>query len=403
MRNLLLLALAIFIAGCSGSKLEPLDSPVELKSFTPRLEVKRVWAGQMGGGVGREFLKLPPLLEGERIYAANYLGEVAAFDSQTGKRLWNVELQSKVSAGVGNGGDLLLLGADDEVIALSKEDGSVVWRSTVSSEVLVEPVHAGDIIIVRSVDGTVEALNADSGDRLWSFAETVPTLSLRGLSRPIVYGDGVLVGFASGRMAALRLSDGQMYWQSNVGVPRGRTELERLIDVDAHFEVADGVIYAASYQGKVAALVAASGEVMWSRDISSYSGVALDTRYVYVSDERGDLWALSRANGAALWKQDVVHGRRLSAPVTQGRFIVVGDYEGYLHWFDREDGHLAGRVHIGDSGASFNQAEGQSYHSYSEERGVQVAPLVDADMVYAYDKRGTLAAFRVSVISAEVQ
>lgn len=375
-----LIFLLSLLAGCS-SGIDPIEPPSELTGFEPRLQAKTMWSRQVGSGVDETFLRLQPLIDGERLYAASLNGEVAAFGAFDGKRLWQRELHKVISAGPGEGADLLLLGGDAELLALDKATGEPRWHSSLSSEVLGRPVMAAGRVLVHTIDGILSALDATNGESLWRHHEKVPTLSLRGSGSPLVVGDNVLLGTSTGKVVALSLTTGALRWEATVASPRGRNELERMVDVDAQMVTADGVLYAAAYQGRVAALNLATGQVVWSRDISSHSGLLLDDETLYLSDEFGDLWAIASNNGATRWKQPVLHRRSLSAPAQQGRYLIVGDFDGYLHWLDKEDGKLAARVRI-DGGGS----------------GVLATPLVEGTRVYAYGMNGTLSAFEVSVL-----
>ena len=378
------LGAVLLLAACSGSSLEPLNQPVPLSDFTPRVDTQLAWVKQLDQGIDRDYLRLRPLIDGERVFAADKDGQVIAYDSRNGDRQWQQRLQRSITAGPGDGVNSLFIGSEEEVIALDKSDGHELWHTSVSSSVLVEPVLAGELVIVRSVDGRVHALDRYSGAKRWEFNQPVPTLSLQGLSRPLVMDQAVIIGFANGHVVALGRDNGQLYWESSAGTPHGRTELERLSDVDADLIASDGVLYAASYHGKVSAMILGTGEMLWSRALSSYTGMAMDSKNLYVTDENGDLWALSRRNGAALWKQDVLHGRTLSTPVLQGRFVVVGDYAGYLHWFDKEEGHLVGRAQVKDWDDAFFPGQKPFVTHYPTKRDVLARPPVAGQEHHAW-------------------
>lgn len=383
------------LAGCGGSSLETIDPPAPLTAVVPELEVSPQWVVRLGKGVERYFVKLPPLLDAGRLYGANLQGDVAAFDARSGARLWRTDLATPLYAGPGDGGDVVLLGGNEEVIALAKRDGSVAWRVAVGNEVLATPVRAADTVIARTVDGKVHAIDVRTGNIRWRFSQDVPSLTLRGIAAPLVAGDMVVCGFANGKVVALSLADGSQRWEAVTAVPRGRNELERMVDVDAQLAVRGDQLYAASYHGHLVALSLASGQMLWSRDISSWSGIAGADDALYVSDEKGDLWALSARNGATLWRQTALHARRLAPPVVQGDYLVVGDYDGYLHWLAREDGHLAARVRNEDWDYYWPVPSGEPVSDYPEHRAILAPPVVAGDSVYAMDTRGVLAVFQI--------
>ncbi|MGM0593894.1 MAG: outer membrane protein assembly factor BamB [Pseudomonadota bacterium] len=403
MKRLLALTPLLLLSACSSS-IDPVEPPAELTPIaTPALEVSHRWVREIGQGSKRQHLKLAPLVDGERLFVANRSGRVAAYAGADGEKLWQVELDAVVNAGPGGGDEQLLLGGDAEVIALDKADGSLRWRTAVSSEVLSIPQQRAGVVVVHSVDGNITALEADSGERLWQHREAVPTLSLRGAGDPVMLEDGVLAGTANGKVVALSLEEGEPVWENVVAQPRGRTELERMVDVDAELAVAEGVVYASSYQGNLAAIALASGETLWNREIGSASGITLDEDNLYLSDTDGNVWALSRRNGGTMWKQDALLRRALTTPVQQGNYVIVGDYAGHLHWLHKEDGSLAARSRVqtfeeywppGDVLETVYDA------AYPEDRALLLAPAVEGVKVFGLDKRGVLDAFEVSPVDS---
>ncbi len=395
MRVLTIVAATLLLAACGSSSVLPVEPPAELTSFKPELDVEALWARQLGKGVDKHFIKLAPLVERDRVYAANRKGLVEAFALPDGARQWSADLASAINAGPGDGGDLLLFGSDAEVIAVGKSDGAERWRAPVSSEVLAAPVRRGNVVVAHAVDGTVFGLDAGDGHVLWRYSQQVPLLSLRGVGEPQIEGGIVVIGFANGRLAALTVAEGRLIWEQALSVARGRTELERMVDVDGRLVVNQGVVYAAGYQGRIAALALDSGRLLWTREFSSYTGIAAGQSELYVTDADGNLWALARSNGGTLWKQTALHGRRLSAPAIQGNAVVVADYQGYVHWLSRDDGHLMARSRVEDWNALFPLPQDYDPFPYKEDRAVLAAPRVVDDHVYAMDKRGALDAFWV--------
>lgn len=396
MKPLFPLALVLMVlAGCGGSSLETIEPPAPLGDFQAELTVTPQWVVRLGKGADRYFVKLPPLLDAGRVYGANIAGDVAAFDARSGARLWRNRLETPLYAGPADGGDVVLLGGREEVIALNKRDGRLAWRINVGNEVLAAPLRAGDTVIARTVDGRLHALDVRTGTSRWRFSQDVPALSLRGISTPLVTGETVVSGFANGKVVAVSLADGSQRWEAVTAVARGRNELERMVDVDAHLSVRGDLLFAASYHGHLVALSLANGQMLWSRDISSWTGTAAADDAVYVTDEKGDLWAIAGRNGATLWKQTALHARRLSVPVVQGDYLVIGDYDGYLHWIARDDGRIAARVRVEDWDYYWPLPSDEPENNYREERTLLATPVVAGDTVYAMDKRGVLAVFQV--------
>ncbi len=380
--TLLLLGSLTLVSGCTaiGNLFDDSDTtaePAELVEFDPTIKVRTVWQRDVGSGAGRLFLKLRPAVDGDRVYAATRDGRIRAFDARTGESIWDTDTDSPLSGGPGVGDGLVLLGTSDgEVLALGEKDGEIAWRARVSSEVLSSPVARGGIAVARTVDGKLFGLSTDDGTRLWVYDRTTPVLTLRGTSSPALAEGAAVAGFDNGRVVAVALSNGQPLWETRVAVPRGRTELERMVDIDADPIIAGNAVYAVTYQGQIAALEVFSGEVIWRRDMSSHAGLGVGPVNLYVTDDSSHIWALNRSNSASMWRQAKLEARRVSPPVVFGQFVVVGDLEGYVHWLRKDDGQFAARIRI-------------------DSDSIVAAPVATSFAVYVYGSGGELAALQV--------
>ncbi|MCI0400247.1 MAG: outer membrane protein assembly factor BamB [Gammaproteobacteria bacterium] len=380
----LLLMLCLFpISGCGFNTYvtnyfggeDNADPPTPLEEFDATLQVVTLWTKQAGKGEGERYLRLTPAATPERIYTADPRGEVSAFDTSNGQLLWQVDTDEQISGGPGISEGLVLVGTSEgQVLAVAEEEKKVQWETHVSSEVLAPPLIADNVALIRTVDGKIFALNARSGEQLWVYERTVPALTLRGTGGPVVAGDMVICGFASGRLVALELSAGKPIWETPVAIPSGRSELERMVDIDTTPYVVDGTVYVATIHGRIAAIDQASGRMIWNRDMSSYAGVDVDERNVYVTDDQSHIWALDRSTGTSRWKQEKLHARAATAPASIGDFIVVGDLEGYLHWMHKDDGRFVARVRAADD-------------------GIIAPPIVINNVLYAYTTGGMLGAY----------
>jgi len=342
-KRLLLLLPALLLA-CSDKG--PLREPAELSKIeAPAVRPRIVWDASPGAGSDDVHTRLRLAVEPDVVVTADVGGDVYALNPQDGRRLWQAETGARLVAGPTVAGALVLVGTlDAEVIALKRSDGSPLWRAAVSSEVMAPPASDGRVVVVRCGDGKVFGLNADTGARLWSFDRAVPPLTLRGLSAPLLNGGIAYIGLDNGRLAALRIDGGDVLWEEVVAAPSGRSELERIVDVDADPIITRDGVYAVSFGGELAAIGLPEGRVAWRRPIKSYSGVALAGNLLAVTDEDGVVWALDAQTGAAAWKQEALKFRRLSPPLAAGDYVVVADYEGYLHWLSPQDGRIVGRV-----------------------------------------------------------
>jgi outer membrane protein assembly factor BamB len=378
------LLLVTLLSGCStiskwsSSLLGGTDNsepPTELTEIEDPVRLRTLWSRDVGVGVDKQFVNLIPAVDDGRLFVADRDGRVAAMDALTGKELWEVETGAQISSGPGVGNDVLLLGTSDaEVIALSAEDGSQLWKAEVSSEVLAVPQVDIDKVIVQSADGNIVGLTLDGGEQLWIHDRSVPVLTLRGTSTPAVDQGLVVAGFANGKLVGLSAEKGFPVWEVSVAVPQGRSEIDRLVDIDGDPVIVGGVVYVATYQGNIAVIEASTGNQGWQRDMSSHVGLGVDFSQVYVTDDQSNVWALSRASGVSEWKLDRLANRKLTAPEPFEDYVAVGDFEGYVHLLSRYDGRIAGRVKV-------------------DKKGIQEQPLARDGVLYVYGNSGELSAF----------
>ena len=361
-RALVFVAAMLALAACDSKKSKKPDEPAKLTELkSPTIRVQRVWSASVGGGGQKMRLGLGLTTVNDRLYAAGFDGDVAAFDLKTGKQVWRTDTKLELSGGTGAGADLVAVGSGKGVVvALSAHDGKELWRAVVNGEILSAPAVAANEIVVRTVDGKLRALAAADGKELWTAEQQIPKLTLRGAAAPVIAHDMVISGFDNGRVLAVSLVDGATVWDSPVSPSHGRTELDRLNDIDAAVKVAGDDVFVAGFQGRAAMLAIDSGQVWWTRDVSSYRGVEVDDDQVYVSTSTGELVALTRRTGTEVWRNDTLKFRSLSAPAAVGGYVVVADLDGYVHWFDRATGTLAGRAKAGGDRAEASAAQSSS-------------------------------------------
>jgi len=345
-RNVLVLAVALALAACGlfGDDDEELK-PAELIDFDAKLPVKKLWSAKLGDDA--EFLRmaLRPVGDGNRIYAASVNGNVFAFDPENGRQIWRNKLGIGLSSGPAVGGDIVVVvAADGFVVALSAADGSERWRAYISGESLAAPLVYEGQVAVQTVDNTLTALSIYDGSKRWSMEQSTPTLTIRGSASPVQSGKLVIAGFDNGRLVAVNLETGDIEWESMLSPPSGRSDLDRLADIDGDIAIVGQDVYASGYHGRVASLAAESGQILWSRELSTYEGVTADWNNVYTTLENGELVALNRRSGAEVWRQNALLRREPTVPVSFQTTVVVGDLDGYLHFFSNVDGEPVARV-----------------------------------------------------------
>lgn len=376
-RLLLIVCPAVLIAGCGIFGDDDELPPKELLKFQATLPLKKAWSAKIGKGSEFLRLSLTPAGDGNRIYAASRDGVVSAFDPETGKRLWRVELDVPLSAGPGAGEDTVVLaGSDGALVCLAAADGREIWRLDIDGESLARPLIKNGSVVVQTIDGKLQVFSIFDGTEQWSIVQDTPRLTLRGTSSPIIAGTNVVAGFDNGRLVGTSLSTGVTAWEAMLSPPSGRSDLERLADVDGTLAIVDQDIYAAGYQGRLAAVASESGQILWARDISTHVGVDVDVANVYSLEEDGQLVALSRRNGEEVWRQDALLRREPTSPVVFDNAVAVGDFEGYVHLFSTIDGRPVARVRAGKG-------------------MISGAPVVIGNKLYVQSESGSLDAYVV--------
>lgn len=352
-RKLVLFAVAVALGGCGLFGDDDELEPAELIDFEPTLRIDRVWSKKLGSG--NEFLRLAlrPAGDGSRVYAASRNGRVYALDPANGRELWQVDLDVELSAGPGVGGGLVVIvSSDGEVITLEATDGTERWRTTVDGESLATPAIASGNVIVQTVDNRLRAIDAYTGAERWTLIKDMPLLTMRGTTSPVILGSNVVTGFDNGRLVAVDIDSGDIEWETLLAPPSGRSDLERLADIDGAIAAVGQDLYAAGYQGRIAAVAAESGQLLWASEISSYEGVSADWTSLYTTQDNGTVIAMSRRNGAETWRQEALLRREATLAVPFDTTVVVGDLDGYLHFFSNIDGEPAARERFGNEAIS---------------------------------------------------
>ena len=373
-------AVALLAAACSKDK--DIDTPAVLTPINATLKVEHVWSSKVADKNAKVLrLGLGLAVEGDRVFAAGYKGEVIAYNINNGHEIWRTKVKKTPFSGgpaVGNG--LVAVGTSEgEVVALGAADGKQRWRVRLNGEILAAPAVSDRAVAVRTVDGKLRALSPADGHELWTQEQQVPRLSLRGTSSPVIAGDLTLCGFDNGKVIAVNMNDGSLQWEATIAPPHGKTELERLDDVDSSPLVSGQNVFTVGFQGKVAMLALDTGQVWWQHDSSSYRGIALDDDALYVAGADGSVVALRRRTGAEIWRQKALLHRGLSAVALTGNAVVTADFQGNIHWLDKATGELAARVQSGKV-------------------RVSNPPVVSGNMVVVINDAGRISAFRTTPI-----
>lgn len=352
-----LMLASVMLAGCSSlsgigetvsgwwSKDDNAEPPTPLQEFQSHLEVQTLWSAKPVSGGGDLHVSLQAGVGKDHLYVADIKGRISALSRNDGDEVWTVDTKTELTAGPGYGEGLVLVGSvDGKLLALNADDGVKRWEASLSSEVVAPPRAANGVVVARSGDGRLFAFDVLDGRRLWIYTRPVPVLTLRGASQALILDGAVYGGFADGKLVALDVKTGKVIWEARIAEAHGRSDLERMVDIDSNIIIANGGIHVATFQGRVATVLQKDGRPIWGRDMSVYAGLAIDRDTLYVTDAKGHVWALDRRSGNSLWKQDKLQARGVTGPAVIGEYIAVGDFEGYIHWLDRLDGSFVART-----------------------------------------------------------
>jgi len=371
-----ILALTTLLTACSAFfDTDNTPTPTPLAAYKQEIAPKLLWSTHVGrGAASHDSLKMSPSVGETAIFTASSNGTVTAVEKADGRRRWQTNIKWDITTGPGVGDGIVVIGTrHGEVMALQQTDGQQRWRTTVPGEIIANPAVGGGLVIVKAIDGFTRALSVQDGHEVWAFQQNEPNMILRGASTPLIRDHSVIAGYANGNLAKLDLRDGQLLWQQPMATPTGAFAIQRMIDIDADPILFQHHLYVATYQGRISSLDWTSGRILWTHDISSYTGMAADDNAVYLSDTEGTLWKFHADDGVVNWHDYTLRYRVISGPALIGHYVVVGDAEGYLHWLNKQDGHVADRISLGSA--------------------IYAAPISENGVLYALTNKGSLAAY----------
>lgn len=392
----LVLLCAFAMSGCSWFSKKTGNEPMELVDFKETLDLDKIWKRGIGEGQNKGFSSLTPALDGDAIYAVDYEGLVVAVDNKTGKKLWTRKVNKsqqglwawlksffvaddpnrQIVGGIAAENGLLLVATyAGEVMALSKETGDELWRKQLPGEVVSAPRTNGSVVAAQTVNGKLFAIDAKTGEQLWFYDNPPPVLTLRGTPSPIVTDTAIYAGFSNGRVMAFNPANGLILWEQRIASPKGRSELERMVDIHSSPLIKDGVIYVGTYQGRVSALARGTGKALWGQDASTSENLALSADKLFVAHADGKLVAYNSTTGEQLWSNDKMLRRGLNGPQVFGDYVAVVDFKGYMHVVNQSDGEFVARTRI-------------------DRKGARAPMLTDGETLYVFTNRGKLIAYR---------
>ena len=373
MKRLLIASCIAVLAACSSN--DDVDlKPADLVDFKPTIKLDRLWSRDVGAGAGKTYTLLPIAVDKDLIFAVDVEGQVTALNRENGKRVWEVELDATVASGVGARDRKVFVGTvKGDVIALDAQTGDEVWRVKVSSEVLAPPQSNGSEVAVQTLDGRIYGLSAADGRQLWMSDSSIPALTLRGTSTPLITPSSVYAGFPTGKVVSFDVTDGTVQWEQRVAAAQGRSELERVIDINAAPIIVGDLLYSVSYQGRLVALSRSSGQGLWAQQASSFNNMSAGMGHIYITDADDSVKAYDPQSGELMWENDQLARRQIGAPQVFGEYVAVADFAGYVHVMNQSDGEFVARRKVDGDGVR--------------------TPMVSVDgVLYVYGNSGDLVA-----------
>jgi outer membrane protein assembly factor BamB len=380
-RKLLGVSVMALMTGCSTlSSMNPFaakdkgTNPAPLVELKGSMAVRTAWKVDIGKAAGYTF---SPTLVDNSVLVAGADGALARVEVATGRELWRVRATSGLSSSAGSDGTIIAIGADKGGLLTYDMNGKPLWTAQVSSEVLSAPLVSQGVVVVRSIDNRIVAFDAATGAQKWTVQRVAPVLTLRNAPGMVVTGKDVLIAQPGGKLLSITLATGAQRWEVAVGESRGATELDRVTDIGGNPVLFEGDVCAVTFQGRVGCFDAATGAARWTKELSSNGGVAVDQRFVFAVDDKGSVYAFNRDTGASAWKNDKLAFRSPSTPVSYGRAVAVGDYQGYIHFMSREDGAFLARVATVDSPITSQPIVAGSNLIFQSQSGIVTAIAVE--------------------------
>lgn len=379
--QIFLLTFTVFLSGCGvfGDK----DNTPKPTALVPIVETAKFhlrWSANTGRGAQKYDLRLKPAIVDDKIFVADFKGQVTAYDVTTGKLRWRMQSKMPLSSGISVDHAVLAAGTSDaRLLILNQSDGRILQTISTSNEILANPAIAKNKVLAQSIDGNLQAFDLRTGQAIWTHKQGAPALMLRGGSTPqVTEKSAVIAGFSDGKLVMLTLSDGHVIWEREIAFAKGTSVVERMVDIDSDPVIDGNTVYVATYQGQIAALSLESGRILWQRDISVYAGIGANSTTVFATDTNGKLWAFDKHSGSIKWQQENLLHRNPTGPTVAGNLLFVGDQEGYVHAVSTEDGHIIARHQL-------------------DNNPIVVAPMVYQSVIYVFASNGKLAAYQLNV------
>lgn len=354
-------------------------------------KLQKAWSSSIGaGGDRRTPLTAQPVVAEGLVFTLDTEGQVTAFDLSSGKKKWR---QSVVPRGeedtgaVGGGlahalGKLFVTSGYKYLVAINPATGSMLWKTSIPSPARAAPTVMDDRVYLITLDNRMMVFSASDGTPSWSYAGVSETTNLLGSAAPAADQSIVVLPLSSGQIFGLRPENGQIAWEDNLSAVRRSGSLSSIADIRGLPVIDQGVVYAASYSGRMVAIDQVTGERLWQRELGSAETpwAAGDTIFVVTSEQQ--LTALTRNGGEIRWvmqlpkyhKNDKDKPIVWSGPVLAGGRLIVAGSGGMMLEIDAQDGKVLHERKLGGDAV--------------------IAPVVAGNTLLVLTENGDLTAWR---------
>lgn len=337
----------MFLSGCSDKS--KVIKPNKLVDYNQKAKAELKWYVDSGDGNEGQYLQMGPTLKNKVVYTVNFKGTVTAIQATEGRIIWQKDLQADLSASPAISGEFVFAGGvDGYLYALDKKSGKKKWQVQLASSLYAQPALYKDYLVVLTHDGTVQSYDKKTGDLLWQYRVPTPSLTLLGNAAPTIFNQQVLAGMANGELWAFELDSGQPEWNRVITKSQGNSEVSGMVDILTQPVIYQNKIYVGSYQGNIVAINTNSLNKVWQKPYPTYHNFAYDKQRLYATRSNSFIAAFNHLNGQKQWENKQLRGRSVTQPELIGDYIAVGDNQGYIHFFDKQNGQYIERIRVDD-------------------------------------------------------
>ena len=354
--------IGLFLSGCFFGPVQELHDQIEETYFgndfvdtpTPleelksdvRVDIKEIWSENIGEHNGNN---LDIFYIDDFIYVATSDGTIKKIDSKSGNKSWEKNIDLTITSGISGSSESLLFSTADGFIWCMNHEGELIWKTLLEGEINSLPLVYDEKIVVKLNSYQIIQLSEKDGSIIWKYQAAIPPLTFKSEGKLVQSNKVVYLGLPGGKLIAIDSPTGGLVWESNISRSRGSTDIERANDITSHPIIDGPVIYGITTNGDISALDRRNGKTIWTKPLSSFYGMTFDGFNLFVSHDTGSIYSVNKDDGEVKWRQAGLKHRRIRTGTMIGDYIIYGDYFGYVHLLDVNNGDIIGRIKLEDS------------------------------------------------------